>query len=119
MTAGVDYTKPAAWVIGTTYAAGDLVSLNGSNYVSLVGSNVGNSPDTSADWTVQPQTASVLSPIFSLLCTTTSTGPTTLRAIGDTSDTVFPTGSFVIGHEYSIYLAELVTAGGATFVGYR
>jgi hypothetical protein len=36
-----------AWAIGTTYDVGDMVSHDGRAFVSLVGSNIGNSPPSS------------------------------------------------------------------------
>ena len=48
------------WDGGTTYAALDAVFFNGSSYVSLVGSNTGNSPDTSpAEWAMIAQRGDV------------------------------------------------------------
>ncbi len=45
----------AAWVIGTTYAAGNTINYNGIVYTSLVSSNTGNEPDTSpASWSAVP-----------------------------------------------------------------
>ncbi len=45
---------PAAYASGTTYAAGAVVTYNSLPYLSLVGSNVGNTPSSSpADWAVQ------------------------------------------------------------------
>ncbi len=41
------FTWKGAWSAGETYLAGDSVGLGGSSYVSLLGSNLGNSPDTS------------------------------------------------------------------------
>lgn len=42
---------PTTWAIGTTYPINQVVNYNGTFYVSLVGSNVGNEPDvTPADW---------------------------------------------------------------------
>lgn len=41
----------AAWLIGTTYAAGDLVAYGGTNYYSRVSGNLGNQPDVSpSEW---------------------------------------------------------------------
>lgn len=45
----------SAWAIGTTYAAGNGVTLNGISYISLSAGNVGNSPDTSpTKWVALP-----------------------------------------------------------------
>ena len=38
----------ATWLVGTTYAAGNIVALNGQNYVSLSAGNVGNNPATAS-----------------------------------------------------------------------
>src|SRR5205807_8351002 len=43
---GPPSTFKGAWDNATTYATGDAVSLNGSSYVSLANSNLGNQPDT-------------------------------------------------------------------------
>jgi hypothetical protein len=40
----------AAWVAGTVYAAGALISYNNVPYVSLAASNSGHYPSVSADW---------------------------------------------------------------------
>lgn len=122
ITAGVDYTKPATWSIGTTYAKGAKVSLDGTNYVSLANANVGHNPSTKQTWwALQPQTASIQAPIFGLLCTgKTGAGDVVLRAIDDTSDTTIPNTAFVVGVCYPIYLAKLVSApAGTTFIGFR
>jgi hypothetical protein len=45
---------PAAYVGGTTYAAGAVVTYSGLPYLSIVGSNIGHTPSTSPTyWTVQ------------------------------------------------------------------
>jgi hypothetical protein len=44
-----------AWDGGTTYDSLDVVSFNGSSYVSLVDGNTGNQPDSSADWALLAQ----------------------------------------------------------------
>ena len=45
---------PAAYASGTTYAAGAVVTYSGLPYLSLVGSNTGNTPSSSpTDWVVQ------------------------------------------------------------------
>ena len=45
---------PATYASGTTYAAGAVVTYLSLPYLSLVGSNIGNTPSTSrADWVVQ------------------------------------------------------------------
>lgn len=41
------------WVVGTTYALNDAVFYNGLYYVSNVGSNIGNQPDISSQWTLK------------------------------------------------------------------
>lgn len=47
----------AAYASGTTYAAGNTVSYNNNNYVSLAAGNHGNQPDISnTKWTVVPLT---------------------------------------------------------------
>lgn len=38
------------WASGTTYAVGKVVNYNGTIYVSLVGSNLGNTPGVGAQW---------------------------------------------------------------------
>lgn len=43
-------TWQGSWSAGTTYAADDAVSYNGSSYISLAGSNTGKEPDTSSGW---------------------------------------------------------------------
>lgn len=46
-----------AWAVGTTYAAGNGVTLNGIAYISLAAGNVGNSPDAApTKWVVLPVT---------------------------------------------------------------
>lgn len=40
----------AAWAVGTTYAAGNVVSYLGNGYVSLGAGNVGNTPSSSTKW---------------------------------------------------------------------
>lgn len=129
---GTDYTQPATYDNSHTYAAGDLVSYlpttspvygTPTNYVSLVGSNTGHKPGTSPTfWAIQPQTAGYLPPIFALLCTGNTSGGagnTVLKTVNGDSNTTIPSGTFVVGQEYSIYLAKLVTANGVSFVGYR
>lgn len=50
-------TDVTAWSNLTTYGSGDVVKFSGQYYVSLIGSNVGNQPDTSpADWAITTQT---------------------------------------------------------------
>jgi hypothetical protein len=121
ITPGVDYTLPAVYASGTTYSAGTVVSYLGTNYVSLVGSNTGNTPSSKqAFWAIQPNTAGYLPQIFCLLCTGTASGSVVLRAVNDAGTTTIPGAAFVVGQEYNIYLAELVSApAGVTFVGYR
>lgn len=47
----------AAWAIGTTYSAGDVITYSSVAYVSLQGSNTGNEPDTATTyWTALPTT---------------------------------------------------------------
>lgn len=45
---------PAAWAVGTTYAANDLVSYSGFTYASIAGGNLGHAPPvdgtTDANW---------------------------------------------------------------------
>jgi Collagen triple helix repeat (20 copies) len=40
-------TFKGSWLIATTYNLGDVVSLNGSSYISITASNLGHEPDTS------------------------------------------------------------------------
>jgi hypothetical protein len=47
-----------AWNNATSYAAGDAVSFGGSSYVSLSGSNMGNSPSSGGPWAVLAQQGS-------------------------------------------------------------
>lgn len=58
-------------------------------------------------------------PIYALLCTTTNTGGTDIKLLGDSAAVTYPAGSFVKGVVYYMYLKTLVTAGGVTFVGFR
>jgi hypothetical protein len=50
--AGVGVTNPTttAYAAGTTYDAGDYVTSGGKYYISLLGSNVGNTPATETDY---------------------------------------------------------------------
>lgn len=60
------------WLIGTTYAAGAGVSLNGVYYVSLAAGNVGNNPATAGTkWVAAP---TVLAPGYYNSATTYSIG---------------------------------------------
>jgi hypothetical protein len=52
------FSAPQAWAAGTTYAAGNSVSYNGSYFTSLVGSNTNNQPDISlTDWSISTSAA--------------------------------------------------------------
>lgn len=52
------FSAPQPWVSGTTYAAGNSVSYNGSYFTSLVSSNTGNQPDISlTDWVISTSAA--------------------------------------------------------------
>jgi len=44
---GPPLTFQGSWLISTTYNLGDVVSLNGSSYISITASNQGHEPDTS------------------------------------------------------------------------
>jgi hypothetical protein len=47
----IDNTVLATWLIGSTYAAGDMIEYLGVNYISLIAGNVGNQPNISiAQW---------------------------------------------------------------------
>jgi hypothetical protein len=53
---GPPATFKGIWNNATTYALGDAVSFNGSSYVSLVSSNLGNQPDTNpSQWALLAQ----------------------------------------------------------------
>ena len=58
-------------------------------------------------------------PIYAIMCTTTNTGNTIIKCLGDTSTVTFPAGSFIQGVVYYIYLGTITTLGGATFVGFQ
>ncbi len=62
----------AAWAVGTTYAAGNVVTYNNLAYVSLAGSNVGHEPDTSPTYWVQVNP--LLAPAYYNALTTYSIG---------------------------------------------
>jgi hypothetical protein len=51
-TAGatLTYATPAAYVAGTTYAVGDMVSTGGVNYYSLQAGNIGHAPASNPTW---------------------------------------------------------------------
>ena len=52
------YSEPAAWLVGTTYAADDHVKHDNSYWVSLQGTNTGNEPGTDAAyWVPDPGAA--------------------------------------------------------------
>jgi hypothetical protein len=53
--AGASMSFDGAWDGGTTYDTLDVVSFNGSSYVSLIDGNNGNQPDSSADWALLAQ----------------------------------------------------------------
>lgn len=63
------------------------------------------------------------SPIYAIFCTTTNSGNTVIRSLGalddGSEDITFPAGSFKQGVIYYIYLKQLVSDGGATFVGLK
>jgi Collagen triple helix repeat (20 copies) len=44
-----------AWNVATSYPVGDAVSYNGSSYISLSGSNAGNTPSNGARWALLAQ----------------------------------------------------------------
>jgi hypothetical protein len=47
---GIGYNPRGAYAAGTTYAQGDMVSYSSANYLSLAGSNTGNTPSSSPTW---------------------------------------------------------------------
>ncbi len=54
--AGGGFTWQGAWSNATTYAVNDVVSFNGSSYVSITASNLAHQPDTSpANWNLMAQ----------------------------------------------------------------
>ncbi len=54
--AGGGFTWQGAWSNTTTYAVNDVVSFNGSSYVSITASNLGHQPDISpANWNLMAQ----------------------------------------------------------------
>jgi Collagen triple helix repeat (20 copies) len=52
---GASMSFDGAWDGGTTYAALEVVTFDGSSYVSLTDDNTGNQPDSSADWALLAQ----------------------------------------------------------------
>jgi hypothetical protein len=67
-SAATQYAKDAVvlyyapWATGTTYAAGDTISYNGADYVSLAAANLGNQPDTSLTWWAK--TSATIAPAY-------------------------------------------------------
>jgi hypothetical protein len=69
-----------SWVTSTIYDLGDVVSLNGSSYISLTGSNQGHEPDTSASsWALLA--AAGLAGLQGLIGATGPTGPQGIQGV--------------------------------------
>ena len=58
-------------------------------------------------------------PIFAIHCTKTNTGIVKLLPLGSKDEIEFPTGSFVQGAIYWIYVRKISDLGNGSFVGYK
>ena len=143
--ARVTYSGPV-YASGTTYAAGASAVYKGSLYASLVGSNTGNTPESSPTyWSFvtqvnptiyqsvaasttghEPDTSptywvslgTTASPFYAVLCTTSNTGTESIKLNGDSYYVTYPAGSFLKGVVYYLSLQEQASSGAtATFIG--
>jgi hypothetical protein len=95
---GVNFV--GAYVPSATYAAGDAVSYQGSSYVSLVASNIGNTPDVSpAKWSLLAQAGIV-----------GATGATGETGATGTTDGLFGNAGFS-GYNLSSAFTDIQTVG--------
>ncbi len=58
-------------------------------------------------------------PIYAIFCTATTIAPAQVELLGDVSPITFPTGAFVKGVVYYMYLKKLVADGGGSFIGMK
>jgi hypothetical protein len=129
-------SNPSAYASGTTYAQGNMVSYSGSNYISLVSSNIGNTPSTSptkwalagndtyfmcvvSNGTNETITSSGvagdnLSHIFAFVCNDTA-GSVAFYIDGTlvvTISTDYPTAGYSLGHIFGVAYNTAATSYG-------
>lgn len=63
--------------------------------------------------------AGLNSPVYAIMCITSNTSNVELRLLGDEATITFPSGAFVKGVVYYMYLQIILEPGGGEWIGFK